>query len=73
MEHSIAQRTKPCEKNSQRAPALPEHGSESQSLRRMVSAGQEERLMKYSLIYADPAWEYGNTVSNGAAKTTTAR
>lgn len=23
--------------------------------------------MKYSLIYADPAWEYGNTVSNGAA------
>jgi hypothetical protein len=22
---------------------------------------------KYSLIYADPAWEYGNTVSNGAA------
>jgi N6-adenosine-specific RNA methylase IME4 len=27
----------------------------------------EEYLMKYSLIYADPAWEYGNTVSNGAA------
>ncbi len=24
--------------------------------------------MKYSLIYADPAWEYGNTVSNGAAR-----
>ena len=23
--------------------------------------------MKYSLIYADPAWEYGNTISNGAA------
>lgn len=23
--------------------------------------------MKYSLIYVDPAWEYGNTVSNGAA------
>ncbi|CAH3476069.1 hypothetical protein AI2716V1_2117 [Enterobacter cloacae] len=23
--------------------------------------------MKYSLVYADPAWEYGNTVSNGAA------
>lgn len=23
--------------------------------------------MKYSLIYADPAWSYGNTVSNGAA------
>lgn len=23
--------------------------------------------MKYLLIYADPAWEYGNTVSNGAA------
>ncbi|WP_414455018.1 MT-A70 family methyltransferase [Enterobacter quasiroggenkampii] len=23
--------------------------------------------MKYSLICADPAWEYGNTVSNGAA------
>lgn len=23
--------------------------------------------MKYSLIYADPAREYGNTVSNGAA------
>lgn len=23
--------------------------------------------MKYSLIYADPSWEYGNTVSNGAA------
>lgn len=23
--------------------------------------------MKYSLIYAYPAWEYGNTVSNGAA------
>ena len=23
--------------------------------------------MKYSLIYADPAWEYGNTDSNGAA------
>ena len=23
--------------------------------------------MKYTLIYADPAWEYGNTVSNGAA------
>lgn len=22
---------------------------------------------KYSLIYADPAWEYGNTISNGAA------
>lgn len=24
--------------------------------------------MKYSLIYADPAWEYGNTISNGAAE-----
>ncbi|ELY3554443.1 DNA methyltransferase [Cronobacter turicensis] len=24
-------------------------------------------MMKYSLIYADPAWSYGNTVSNGAA------
>lgn len=24
--------------------------------------------MKYSLIYADPAWEYGNTISNGAAR-----
>lgn len=24
-------------------------------------------MMKYSLIYADPAWEYGNTISNGAA------
>lgn len=23
--------------------------------------------MKYTLIYADPAWEYGNTVSNSAA------
>ncbi|XDY57347.1 MT-A70 family methyltransferase [Cronobacter condimenti] len=23
--------------------------------------------VKYSLIYADPAWSYGNTVSNGAA------
>lgn len=23
--------------------------------------------MKYSLIYADPAWEYVNTISNGAA------
>lgn len=23
--------------------------------------------MKYSLIYADPAWSYGNTASNGAA------
>ncbi|MDO2366658.1 DNA methyltransferase, partial [Escherichia coli] len=22
---------------------------------------------KYSLIYADPAWSYGNTISNGAA------
>ena len=24
--------------------------------------------MSYSLIYADPPWEYGNTVSNGAAE-----
>ena len=24
-------------------------------------------LKKYALIYADPAWEYGNTISNGAA------
>ncbi|OZT31971.1 DNA methyltransferase, partial [Salmonella enterica subsp. enterica serovar Heidelberg] len=24
--------------------------------------------MGYSLIYADPPWEYGNTVSNGAAE-----
>jgi N6-adenosine-specific RNA methylase IME4 len=22
---------------------------------------------KYSLIYADPPWSYGNTISNGAA------
>ncbi|MSS34748.1 DNA methyltransferase, partial [Klebsiella pneumoniae] len=22
---------------------------------------------KYSLIMADPAWSYGNTISNGAA------
>ena len=24
--------------------------------------------MSYSLIYADPPWEYGNTISNGAAE-----
>ncbi len=24
--------------------------------------------MNYSLIYADPPWEYGNTISNGAAE-----
>lgn len=24
-------------------------------------------MNRYSLIYADPAWSYGNTVSNGAA------
>ena len=24
--------------------------------------------MGYSLIYADPPWEYGNTISNGAAE-----
>lgn len=25
------------------------------------------RMNRYSLIYADPAWSYGNTISNGAA------
>ncbi len=24
-------------------------------------------MKRYSLIYADPAWSYGNTISNGAA------
>ena len=24
-------------------------------------------MTRYSLIYADPAWSYGNTISNGAA------
>ncbi|MDI7154950.1 DNA methyltransferase, partial [Escherichia coli] len=24
-------------------------------------------MNRYSLIYADPAWSYGNTISNGAA------